>query len=580
MKKTKQTHRIKVNHKRELIQSLKDITDSKKENKEIRKDNVYLSELLKLSVDLLEVTEIDQVFRKIVEAAVHVIGLDTGAIYQIHNHKLQLQFTYPPMPDDFPDEFRKALLSKHPHIGKVVDSCAPLVVRDIQEENLTAEEMVIVDAHDMRSLLYIPLQTQKSVVGVLILGTVGRSFGFTEREIDLSRTLSNIISMSLENSFLFEKLNEKVQELQDTVQRLRLVYRAIDQSPVSIIITDPKGIIEYVNPKFTEITGFTLEEAAGKTPGILKSGYQPKIFYKNLWETITSGKNWVGEIKNKNKNGEFYWESVVISPMLDEHRKITHFIAVKEDITEKKQLFENLVIAKEKAEESASLKTAFIHNISHEIRTPLNAIVGFSGFLAKPNLDEETRHKYVDTINQSNNQLLGIINDIINISHIETNQVSIKDSSTNIRKVFGNLHRQFQLDADKKGLDFRINIDVDESELTLITDEGKLIQIISNLLDNAFKFTCEGFVELGCRRGNGSLEFYVEDTGIGIPGQEHKKIFERFYQVDKAISRGYGGTGLGLAISFAYVELLGGKFSLKSTPGKGSVFSFTIPYRK
>jgi PAS domain S-box-containing protein len=418
---------------------------------------------------------------------------------------------------------------------------------------------------------------QKKVVGVLILATINRNFNFNNREIDLCHTLSNIASLSLENSFLFEKLNENVNELEGAVLRLKLFNQAIEQSPVSIVITSSEGNIEYVNPKFTELTGYTPDEAIGKNPRILNSGFHQDEYFKELWETITSGRNWSGEFRNKNKKGEYYWESAVISPMVDDKGRITHFIGVKEDITDKKLMVENLIIAKEQAEESDKLKTAFIHNISHEIRTPLNAIIGFSGFLSQDELDSVTKQKYIDIIYQSNKHLLNIINDIINISHIEARQVEVKETKTDILKIFRNLDLQFQVEADKKNINFRTNLSIDGHGSMIMTDEGKLIQVLSNLLDNAFKFTIEGHVEIGCRWKDGFLEFYVEDTGIGIPDSEQEKIFERFYQVNKAISRGFGGTGLGLAISFSYVELLGGKLNVKSSPGNGSVFSFAIP---
>ena len=559
------------------INSIRNVSDLKKAEEEIIKDNIDLSELLKITLDLLETVDLMQVFKKIVEGAVQLIGLDTGAIYLIQNDRLILEVGFPPLPADFPDEFRTASLLNHPHIQKVATSNSPLVINDIRKEELTTEEKVITGSRNMRSLLYIPLRVQKKVVGVLILATINRNFKFNNREIDLCHTLSNIASLSLENSFLFEKLNENVNELEGAVLRLKLFNQAIEQSPVSIVITSSEGNIEYVNPKFTELTGYTPDEAIGKNPRILNSGFHHEDYFIDLWETIASGRNWSGEFRNKNKKGEYYWESAVISPMVDDEGRITHFIGVKEDITDKKIMLENLIIAKEQAEESDKLKTAFIHNISHEIRTPLNAIIGFSGFLGQNDLDSPTKQKYIDIIYQSNKYLLNIINDIINISHIEARQVEVKETNTNILKIFRNLDLQFQVEADKKNLNFRTNVAIDGHGSMITTDEGKLIQVLSNLLDNAFKFTMTGHVEIGCRRKDGLVEFYVEDTGIGIPDSEQEKIFERFYQVNKAISRGYGGTGLGLAISFSYVELLGGKLNVKSSPGNGSVFSFAIP---
>ncbi|NMC39621.1 MAG: response regulator, partial [Bacteroidales bacterium] len=243
-------------------------------------------------------------------------------------------------------------------------------------------------------------------------------------------------------------------------------------------------------------------------------------------------------------------------------------------------LVQNLTIARDKAEESDRLKTAFLHNISHEIRTPLNAIVGFSGFLDQPDLTAEERKEYIDIIFQSNNQLLSIINDILNISQIETGQVTLHESDCDLILIMRNLHHQFLSLARSSGLELRLSLPVSGFDKAARTDEHKLIQVLSNMLNNALKFTHEGYIELGFLPKGDKIEFYVEDTGIGIDQSEHKKIFERFYQVDKSVSRIYSGTGLGLSISDAYVRMLGGEFAVESTPGKGSRFSFTIPWKQ
>ena len=241
-------------------------------------------------------------------------------------------------------------------------------------------------------------------------------------------------------------------------------------------------------------------------------------------------------------------------------------------------LIANLKAARDLAQESDKLKTAFLHNISHEIRTPLNAIIGFTGFLDQPDLEESERKKFIEIIQQSNNQLLTIINDIFNVSHIEAGQVLLKEKPADIISLLKNLFIQFLPEADKKGLDLKLDISsFSENRYIINTDEGKLIQVLSNLLGNAIKFTHQGHIILGCKKEKKVITFYVEDTGIGIPASEHEKVFDRFYQVDKSVSRVYSGTGLGLSISDAYVRLMGGNIKLESEPGRGSRFSFTIP---
>ncbi len=258
---------------------------------------------------------------------------------------------------------------------------------------------------------------------------------------------------------------------------------------------------------------------------------------------------------------------------------------------------EELIIAKDKAEESDRLKTAFLHNISHEIRTPMNAIVGFSEFLNNPDLLPENRKKYTDIVVQSSKQLLSIITDIVSISTIEAGQEKIVENETNLNAVCKLLLEQFLSKAEKRNIGLALKTALPDDEALVITDEIKLTQVLSNLIGNALKFTEHGRVEFGYALKEHNLEFYIEDTGIGIPAEMHETIFQRFRQVEISTSRQFGGSGLGLSISKAYVELLGGKMWLKSEPENlpadplrqsyseaskagGSTFYFTIPYKK
>lgn len=549
-----------------------------------KKDHFDLSVLLKISIDSLETVEKRKVLQVILDGAVQLIGLDTGALYLINGDDIYNEASVPPLPENFPEEFKLAKLSNHAHISEAVTTKKPVLINDIDTVQLTEQENIILKNRNMHSLLFIPLFAMQNVTGVMILGTIGRKFEFSKREVDLCHTLSNIGSLSLENSLLFEQLNNNIKELRTAIsvkelaeKKFRLLNRAVEQSPVSIVVTDHLGNIEYVNPKFTELTGYTLNEALGKTPRILNSGHHPQSFFEALWRTISSGSDWLGELKNKKKNGEFYWENVLISPMTDEHGKITHYVGVKEDITEKKAMIGNLLSAKEKAEESDRLKTAFLNNISHEIRTPLNAIVGFSTFLNDPDLSKEKRQQYTDIIIASNDQLLYIIDEIMKISHLEAGQVLLRESNTDICKLVRTLYSQYQPAIEHKKLGFVLDIDSIPEGTRIRTDEGKVRQILSNLLDNAVKFTPSGQIMFGCRKNDDYFEFFVEDTGVGIPEEEHKKIFQRFYQVSRPKAEIYSGTGLGLSICSGYATLLGGTLTVDSVPGKGSLFTLSLP---
>jgi signal transduction histidine kinase len=250
------------------------------------------------------------------------------------------------------------------------------------------------------------------------------------------------------------------------------------------------------------------------------------------------------------------------------------------DITERKKAEAELIAAKEKAEESDRLKTAFLHNVSHEIRTPMNAIMGFSTLLNEPGLSDSDRKQFIEIIFQSGNQLLSIINDIVDLASVESGQVKLNIKEINLNTILRRISEQFSYKKKPHKITLTLNISLPDNEVEILTDGTKLVQIISNLINNAFKFTIKGKIDFGYELKDGFLEFFVKDTGIGIPPEHHTKIFDRFYQVDSAVSRQYTGTGLGLSICKAYVELLGGKIWLDSKPGVGTNFNFTIPYRR
>jgi PAS domain S-box-containing protein len=248
------------------------------------------------------------------------------------------------------------------------------------------------------------------------------------------------------------------------------------------------------------------------------------------------------------------------------------------DITERKKAETDLIAAKEKAEEGDRLKTAFLHNVSHEIRTPMNAILGFSTLLNEPGVTESERKQFTDVIFQSGTQLLSIINDIVDLASIESGQVRLNMKEINLNNTLRSIIDQFSYKQISQKITLSVSTPLDEKNSQIITDGTKLVQIISNLINNAFKFTKKGKIVFGYELNKGFLDFFVKDTGIGIHPEHLSKIFNRFYQVDNTISRQYSGTGLGLSICKAYVELFGGTIDVFSEPGKGTNFTFTIPY--
>ncbi|MGA1978925.1 MAG: PAS domain S-box protein [Bacteroidales bacterium] len=286
------------------------------------------------------------------------------------------------------------------------------------------------------------------------------------------------------------------------------------------------------------------------------------------------------EITLKNRDGSLIPCSIMAKISVDDQGCPEKIIGSMRDITERKKFENELIKAREKAEESDRLKTAFLHNISHEIRTPLNAIVGFCALIGETDIDKHTRQSYIETIMQSSDQLLAIISDIVDISNIEANLVKLVKNEVDVELLLESTCKQFLPKAVEKNVKLEWKSELSGPDALIFADRTKLIQILSNLLNNALKFTIAGSIKARCKKTDDYLEFSISDTGIGIAPENYEKIFDRFYQVQNTISKFYEGTGLGLSISKAYVELMGGKIWLTSEQGKGTIFFFTLPFER
>jgi len=348
----------------------------------------------------------------------------------------------------------------------------------------------------------------------------------------------------------------------------------------AVIATDLLGKVTYWNNAAEKIYGWSSSEAIGQNIVDLTPARQSNEQAIDILKKLSSGKTWAGEFYVRRKDGSSFPALVTDTPILDSNGELTGIIGISSDITERKHAEMELIEAKEKAEESDRLKTAFLNNVSHEIRTPMNAIVGFSGFLNDPDLKPNKRQEFTDIIIKSSEHLLAIIDDIIRIASIESGQEKIQKNEININLICDLIKDQFSSKANEKNVTLSLIPGLTGDEADIITDATKLTQILTNLIGNALKFTHQGYINYGYKLKNSQLEFYVEDSGIGIPLDMQEKVFDRFRQIETTATRNFGGSGLGLSISKAYVEILGGKMWLTSEMGKGSVFYFTIPYKK
>ncbi len=377
------------------------------------------------------------------------------------------------------------------------------------------------------------------------------------------------------------KLKATIQKLENTNKELHRLSRAVEQSPISIVLTDLKGNIEYANPKCLEITGFTWEEIIRKNPRIFKSGEKNELEYKELWETISSGNEWRGEFHNKKKNGELYWELASISPVKNKEGKIISYLAVKEDITERKKMIDELIDAKEKAEEINRIKSSFFSNMSHELRTPLVGIIGFSDML----LDEignKDQREFVQSILDSGNRLLKTLNTILNISKLEGEKTKLNIETNNLYSEVAYVVNSNNESAVNKNLELVLNC----SNKDLYGEiDKKIFRIaVTNLITNAIKFTDKGSITVNINsKIKDKTEYAVIDicdTGIGISSENCQIIFEEFRQGSEGLSRNFEGVGLGLTIAKKYVHLLKGDIRVESELGKGSKFTIEIPLIK
>ncbi len=384
------------------------------------------------------------------------------------------------------------------------------------------------------------------------------------------------------------RLIEEIDERKRAEAKLKKLSSAVEQSASSIIIADINGTIEYVNPSFCETTGYSYKEAIGKNPRITKSGKHSSEFYHEMWEIISSGTTWKGEVINKRKNGELYWEYSNISPVKNREGDITHYVAVKDDITwrkkaeaEKIRLLEEARQARVEAEKADRAKSEFLANMSHDIRTPMNAILGFTELLAEQIADPRQK-AWLEAVQAGGKSLLALINDILDLSKIESGKFDINLEPVNIRNIIDELMQIFQNRIEQKALGFAVAIAPDVPR-SLLLDEARLRQVLFNLIGNGVKFTDKGEIRLTVATETPSaadnrcdILITVEDTGIGIPAGDQQIIFDPFRQRDGQKFGKYGGTGLGLTISQKLVETMNGGITLRSTPGQGSTFKIIL----
>ena len=396
--------------------------------------------------------------------------------------------------------------------------------------------------------------------------------------------------------------------------KLRKLARAVEQSPESIVITDAEARIDYVNEAFLDATGYRLEEVIGQNSRLLQSGKTPRETYAAMWATLSQGRPWKGEFHNRRKDGSEYIEFAIITPLRQTDGSISHYVAVKEDISDKKRLNEELTQHRKHMEDLVQLRTAeledsraaeevarvqaetdrriaenasqaksiFLANMSHEIRTPMNAILGMTHLLKLDGLTPPQADK-LNKIGDAGRHLLSLINDILDLSKIEADKLVLELADFSIVTVLRNVVSMTSTQTAAKGLQLKVETDLMPPYLS--GDATRLSQALLNLINNAVKFTDQGLITLRTSlleedNNNLLLRFEVQDTGIGIPPEVLSRLFVAFEQADSSTTRRFGGTGLGLTITRLLAHLMGGDTGAESQPGVGSTFWFTARLAK
>ncbi|MHB8786487.1 MAG: PAS domain-containing hybrid sensor histidine kinase/response regulator [Thauera sp.] len=381
-------------------------------------------------------------------------------------------------------------------------------------------------------------------------------------------------------------------------EELRKLSRAVEDSPESIVITNTRAEIEYVNKAFVATTGYSREEALGRNPRVLQSGHTTPETYRELWDTVTRGQSWRGEFLNRRKDGTEYLEQVTITPIQDERGQTSHYVAVKQDITEQRHMEEELVRYREHLEglvasrtielqhalDAANIanraKSEFLTTMSHEIRTPMNGVIGLLEVLGHSSLSAE-QTELVEIMRESASTLRRLIDDILDFSKIESGNLELDIGPVSLRNLIARVADIMQPVADREAVKLMTRVDQDVPEI-ISSDALRLQQILFNLVSNAVKFSAgrerPGRVELRAERaGAGLVRFMVTDNGIGIAPEVFEKIFQPFSQAESSTTRRFGGTGLGLSICARLVRMLNGQIDLRSLPGRGTRFIVTLP---
>lgn len=571
-----------------------DITERKSIENNLQQHIFELEAIAETSKVFVEVKSIDELFRYLAE----VIYKYSGADYLlISRHDQQTETITASIFLGMESFAQKIAWMLGVNLKEINISYKELL--DLEMEEFTSRKLVKFEGGIYNlSARKFPLFICKAIevmMGIHSIYTMGFSW---ESKLFGGVTLGYKKDHTLKNRYLVETIiNQAAVVIQkritdDALKISEEKYRFITNNIADLVWI--YNILEdrfmYISPSVYKYRGMSPEETMEL--GLYKV-YTPKsveVLKKIVFQILENEKHGVEdeklvsatELEMIRKDGSTAWVEASGTYLRDSKGKLYGILGVTRDISSRKKTERDLILAKERAEESEKLKSSFLANMSHEIRTPMNGIIGFAELLRRPELTVDQQKKYIDIIWKSSNQLLSIINDVLDISKLEIGQLAIVENDCNLNELIDDLYTFYQENITFKTghITFLTHKDLDDRECIVSVDETRLRQIFSNLLSNAFKFTTTGAIEFGYRiKGKGMIEFFVQDTGVGIPMEKQRLIFERFRQLDESADKPYTGTGLGLAIAKGMIELMGGQIWVESMPNQGSTFYFSLPYK-
>ncbi len=425
------------------------------------------------------------------------------------------------------------------------------LLKYLKDRNISSKELFVICSHFKLSMVEFSYESGINTKDL-----------FSEISYVFDKNFSKVLEIYSETIY------EKDIEIGKNVELLEQYIYALNESAL-VSKTDKNGFITHVNTKFMKLCGYDEDELIGRSHSVMRHEDMSKVFFKKLWDTIQSNQIFTGTIKNKSKDGSYFYIDTTIMPIEDPFSGKKEYMAIGYEVTK-------LIDARQKAIEADKAKDYFLSNMSHEIRTPLNAILGFVSLLKDENIS--LKHKnYLDIIHNSGENLLNIINDILDFSKLRSGEFTIEPKVFNLEEVLSHTMELFVASANQKQITIISFIDPTiPSEI--LADQLRLGQIVSNFLSNAIKFTpANGIIEVDAVYENGSIKISVEDSGVGIAKRDIKKIFDAFTQAQNSIIKRSGGTGLGLSICKQLAEMMDGYIDVESTVGKGSKFTLNLP---